>query len=167
MSRWGPPKYTANTLPSMIHKDIETGCWLWTQGINAEGYGDLVWDGRGARAHRVFYQLYRGPIPSGLTLDHICRVRHCVNPDHLRPLSNRDNILAGVSPVAVNASKRCCLRGHDDWVVLPGKFGRTRRECLTCRKIRDKMKALLGTRKRYPHRKGGPPRLIPGAWRRP
>jgi hypothetical protein len=73
----------------------EAGCWIWQRG-KAEGYG-VVWrDGRVQRAHRVVYEQHRGPIPDGLHLDHLCRVKACVNPDHLEPVTNAENCRRGV-----------------------------------------------------------------------
>src|SRR3990172_9099629 len=63
----------------------ETGCWIWLGAVDTCGYG-MVRDNslrRNKRAHRVSYELLRGPIPAGLTIDHLCRVKCCVNPDHL------------------------------------------------------------------------------------
>jgi hypothetical protein len=63
-------------------------------------------------AHRLFYEQLVGPIPDGLQLDHLCRVRHCVNPDHLEPVTQTANVLRGIGPTAVNAGKTHCVHGH-------------------------------------------------------
>jgi hypothetical protein len=65
-------------------------CWLWTARKNYKGYGMFRLGSRVPYAHRVAYEHYVGPIPEGLQLDHICRVRHCVNPDHLEPVTNAE-----------------------------------------------------------------------------
>src|SRR6266496_2265386 len=74
-------------------------CWLWTGKTGRDGYGRIGLGGRGAlvrvRAHRFAYELLIGPIPDGLQIDHLCRVRHCVNPAHLEPVTQRENILRG------------------------------------------------------------------------
>lgn len=79
-------------------------CWLWTGGTN-EGYGVLWLNGKNVKAHRFAYELLVGPIPDGLVLDHVvargCQWRHCVNPAHLEPVTERVNILRGSSPLAV------------------------------------------------------------------
>lgn len=69
-----------------------SGCWLWDGHLGRNGYGSIHVDRRPRYAHRVVWELERGPIPAGLTLDHLCRVRRCVNPDHLEPVSSAENI---------------------------------------------------------------------------
>jgi hypothetical protein len=90
-------------------------CWDWTASQTDSGYGRIrPGDGtdRWLRAHRVAYEIVRGPIPPGLTLDHLCRRRVCVNPAHLEPLPLGDNVLRGVGLTAQNARKTHCKRGH-------------------------------------------------------
>ncbi len=65
----------------------ESGCWLWTGGITPRGYGY----GKSKHAHRYSYEAFVGPIPDGLEIDHLCRVTSCVNPDHLEPVTQREN----------------------------------------------------------------------------
>lgn len=89
------------------------GCWLWQHQIDVDGYARIQLDGAQRYAHRWVWTLYRGPIPDGLELDHICRVHHCVNPDHLEPVTHQENILRGVSPTALNARKTRCVHGHE------------------------------------------------------
>jgi hypothetical protein len=75
-----------------------TGCWLWDgRRFSRNGYGRVWHDGKERQAHRVTYELLVGPIPQGLILDHLpkCRVRCCVNPDHLEPVTHRTNTLRG------------------------------------------------------------------------
>ena len=64
-------------------------------------------------AHRVAFEAYRHPIPEGLTIDHLCRVPACINPDHLEPVTLRINILRGVGPTAVHAAQTHCYQGHE------------------------------------------------------
>lgn len=66
-------------------------CWLWTGRLERNGYARFRHDGQRSGAHRYAYELEVGPIPDGLTIDHLCRVRHCVNPMHLEPVSGREN----------------------------------------------------------------------------
>ena len=67
------------------------GCWLWTASVNEDGYGQFMAD-RSVLAHRFAFELLRGPIPRNLELDHLCRVRPCVNPDHLEPVTHEENV---------------------------------------------------------------------------
>lgn len=89
-----------------------TGCWFWLGAI-ASGYGHVRYQGRDQGAHRVFYELLRGPIPEGLTIDHLCRQPSCVNPDHLEPVTMRENVIRGTGPSAANARKTHCRNGHE------------------------------------------------------
>lgn len=119
------------------------GCWLWTAWLNEKGYGyfHVVREGRkrDIRAHRYAYEMLVGPIPDGHSLDHLCRVRHCVNPAHLEPVSIRDNSLRGETFQRSNLLKTHCVHGHpfDEANTIqrpPTKrnpFGR--RDCRTCR----------------------------------
>lgn len=94
--------------------DEETGCWLWLSDAQLRaGYGRFYFDGRRHQAHRFVYELLVGSVPEGMELDHLCRIRRCVNPAHLEPVTGRVNILRGVSPSAVNAAKSHCSRGHE------------------------------------------------------
>ena len=96
-----------------LHVQKTPTCWLWTAQITSAGYGHFTGDDqRTVRAHRYAYELIVGPIANGLTLDHLCRNHACVNPGHLAPVSNSENILRGVSFSAVNARKTACIRGH-------------------------------------------------------
>lgn len=67
------------------------GCWLWKLSTNRDGYGQMKFDGRNLLAHRVAFEVFVGPIPDGLHLDHLCRVRSCCNPEHLEPVSATEN----------------------------------------------------------------------------
>ena len=121
-------------------------CWLWTGVPNDQGYGQLRIDNIKVYGHRLAYHLMRGPIPAGMQVDHICRVRHCVNPDHLEVVSHRTNTLRGISPHAVNKRKTHCDHGHEYTPANTLWMGRPiRRRCRECRRIRD---AARGPRKR-------------------
>lgn len=128
-------------------------CWLWKAYATTSGYGQISLRGRPRYAHRLAYELVVGPIPDGLQLDHLCRVRRCVNPAHLEPVSNRDNILRGISPHAINARKTHCPQGHpysgDNLLyralTRAGRICNMRR-CRTCRRAheRARRKAVSG-----------------------
>lgn len=87
-------------------------CWLWTGATRGGGYGVLQANCVTFTAHRLAYELLRGPIPDGLTLDHLCRNKACVNPAHLDPVALRENILRSDGVTAVNARKTHCVNGH-------------------------------------------------------
>jgi hypothetical protein len=90
-----------------------TGCYEWQHATTPSGYGVLRDAERGVvYAHRFVYEALVGPIPEGLTLDHLCRNPACVRPEHLQPSSVRENILRGTSPSARNARASRCIQGH-------------------------------------------------------
>jgi hypothetical protein len=89
-----------------------SGCWLWTGGVTEQGYGLLTLPDRRYRAHRVSHWIYKGPIPEGLVLDHLCRNPFCVNPDHLEAVTERINIMRGTGVTARNRQKTHCRNGH-------------------------------------------------------
>jgi hypothetical protein len=112
-------------------------CWVWTASANNVGYG-WFWDGqRNQLAHRWAYELLVGPIPDGLQLDHLCRNRRCVRPDHLEAVTRRENILRGVGVGAKNAAKTHCLRNHpfDEANTHLGPSGK--RFCRLCTRDRN------------------------------
>jgi hypothetical protein len=88
-------------------------CWVWTASRDGKGYGQISVDRRPRRAHRVIYELLVGPPPRGTELDHLCRVKLCVNPKHLQPVTHRTNVLRGKAPTAINAVKTHCPQGHE------------------------------------------------------
>lgn len=120
-----------------VRVDAE-GCWLWTRAKSGAGYGQLRVAGKVVYAHRFAYELLVGPIPEGLTLDHLCRVRACANPKHLEAVTLRANLLRGTSRNANNARKTHCLRGHPfsgpNLYVRKDGHGRECRACNTIRK---------------------------------
>lgn len=125
--------------------DKSGSCWLWTGSKTSWEYGQHTVDGKNWRVHRLAYILTKGEIPKGLHLDHLCRVRHCVNPDHLEPVTNKQNVLRGIGPTANNARKTHCKRGHEfteanTYVYTRGEH--QERFCKAChnltRKVRDK-----------------------------
>ena len=88
------------------------GCWRWTAARVQDGYGQFKFNGRMVGSHRFAYEQYVGPIPEGLQIDHLCRNRWCVNPLHLEPVTQRENILRGHSPAGLRARASKCQRGH-------------------------------------------------------
>ena len=90
-----------------------TGCWEW-QGHRTSwgGYGQVSVRGDMYLAHRVAFTWFKRRLRNWETIDHLCRVRHCTRPEHLEPVTMQVNTLRGISPIAVNAAKTHCLRGH-------------------------------------------------------
>ncbi len=86
-------------------------CWLWMASSDHKGYGQFRLDGKNRKAHRVAYELLIGPIPDGLQIDHLCRVRHCVNPAHLEAVTCQENIRRGQTGAWGRATTHCPL-GH-------------------------------------------------------
>jgi len=88
---------TCDYVFSRVQTEPNCGCWLWMGETNNKGYGRIVRGNNhyGLRerflAHRVSYELVNGPVPEGMDLDHKCRVRLCVNPAHLEPVSRSEN----------------------------------------------------------------------------
>lgn len=111
-------------------------CWLWTGAKGARGYGNFKPIGRRTVVvHRYAYEQFVGPIPEGLTIDHLCRVRNCVNPAHLEAVTSRENILRGESVSAQAARRTHCPRGHayDAENTYRTKLGH--RSCRACHRL--------------------------------
>lgn len=113
-------------------------CWLWIGAKNPNGYGQFWWNGRLGLAHRYAYELLVGPFPDGLEPDHLCRVRGCVRPDHLEPVTHQENSLRGDSPPARQARQTHCKNGHaftlENTRLQINRAGRAKRHCRTCAK---------------------------------
>ena len=106
-------------------------CWPFPS-LRPDGYGAVRMRGRMMMAHRAMYELLVGPIPEGLTIDHLCRNRGCVNPAHLEPVTRGENVLRGETLAAANAAKTHCHRGHrfdKTNTILTPDGGRACREC--------------------------------------
>lgn len=121
---------------SKVQSTAPDECWLWTASVDRGGYGKFrhSTDSGWVRAHRWAYEHLVGPIPNGLVIDHLCRVRNCVNPDHLEPVTNRENTLRGLNPIG-QPRKTHCKHGHeftpDNIYTKPGTSWR---ECRTCKR---------------------------------
>jgi hypothetical protein len=131
--------------------EITPSCWIWRGALNEKGYGKIGRGGRGEgniRAHRASYELFVGPIPEGLELDHLCHTadkscpggntclhRRCVNPDHLEPVTRKINQHRGNGPGGINSRKTHCPKGHtycpENTVTNPTTGWRTCRICRT------------------------------------
>lgn len=128
---------------------VASGCWIWHGQVayGRGGYGIFSVgsraDGarRNVRAHRFAYEMGKGPIPEDLQLDHLCRVRRCVNWDHLEPVTGRVNTLRGLTLPAANASKDECKWGHpftpENTREAQGRYG-VQRICRACSRLHTK-----------------------------
>jgi hypothetical protein len=119
-----------------ISPEPNSGCWLWEGAWAGLGYGALKINKRMFLAHRVVYEYSFGLIPAGLQLDHKCRIKCCVNPEHLEPVTAQENTLRNKGLAAQNAAKTHCIKGHllspeNTYVYRNGR----RRHCKIC--IRD------------------------------
>ncbi len=105
----------------------DSDCWLWAASINNNGYGEFWAGDKYVKAHRWAYEYLIGPIPAGLTIDHLCRTRHCVNLRHLEAVTNRVNILRGMGATACHARKTHCIHGHEytreNTIIRNGEHG--------------------------------------------
>src|SRR3990167_2215457 len=95
-----------------VQPEHNSGCWLWTGHISHYRYGMVGYQKKRHSAHRLLYELLVGPVPAGLDLDHLCRVRSCVNPAHLEPVDRRTNLLRGVGFPARYARQTVCKSCH-------------------------------------------------------
>jgi len=112
----------------------ESGCWEWTgSSSNIYGHGCLMIAGKSHRAHRLAYETWVGPIPEGLTIDHLCRNPPCINPEHLEPVTNAENIRRAAAANLKEHCKRGHLRSENDRFTKQGW-----RYCGQCTRERDR-----------------------------
>ncbi len=138
----GETELSADDLKRFWSKVEKTeGCWIWNGSID-KGYGKFsVTTARGIyktrAAYRISYGVLKKDIPNGLTIDHLCRNKRCVNPEHLEAVTMKVNCLRGIGISAINARKKFCIRGHP----LSGKnlyiqpSAPTSRYCRMCKRL--------------------------------
>lgn len=120
-----------------------SGCWLWFGYTAPSGYGRISLGLKPRQAHRVSYAALVGPIPDGLHIDHLCRVRCCVNPAHLEPVTSAENTRRGEAGIN-NTRKTHCPQGHayegDNLFFMANEFrGGKSRACRTCKNVNNSM----------------------------
>ena len=130
-----------------------SGCWIWMGVTNNKGYGRVVDGGKRMVMHRYLYEFFKRPIQDGKQIDHLCRVRCCVNPEHLEQVSSKENTYRGNGPTSINRAKTHCIYGHAFDEVNTMYLSRQRR-CRKCdyrsfrkqRKLAEEMAADLTIR---------------------
>jgi hypothetical protein len=125
------PRYQAIVDRIISACDRSGECWVGPAN-HPRGYMQIGFEARSQLAHRLMYEALVGPIPDGLTIDHLCRVRACVNPAHLEPVTMRENVLRGTSFAPVNLAKTHCPHGHEYTVENTRIRSCGRRACREC-----------------------------------
>jgi len=134
--------YNITELPAFIQERLtisDTDCWEWTGHKYRNGYGKINKKKFGQwRVHRITYTLLVGEIPAGLVLDHLCRVRHCANPAHLEPVTDRENLNRGFATITT------CPQGHEytpeNTYLKPATGTRECRRCRAAQRLKYKAK---------------------------
>ena len=139
--------HTIDTVMQRLNKTPE-GCWLWTLSLNHAGYGQIGFQRQKKLVHRLLYEHFVGPIPDGLVLDHLCRVRHCANPSHLEAVTQRENVLRSDGFAPRQAAQTHCLRGHllsaDN--LLKARLRDGERGCKACHRDRERVRRGVAPR---------------------
>lgn len=126
-------------------------CWNWLGGKTA-GYGRIKIKNKCVYAHRFSYSLLKGKLDPNLTIDHLCRNRACVNPDHLEQVTMKINVLRGIGASAINAKKTHCKKGHEYTKENTYVYENNWRMCKTCTKLyykENRNKILSYKKQRY------------------
>jgi len=115
-----------------LHKNSTLDpCWLWTAGRKDSGYATFDVNGKTVRAHKWYWEQLNGPVPIGFELDHLCKIRHCVNPEHLELVSHYENLLRSSNIMILNAKKTHCSNGHE-YTLESTRLYQGRRYCKLC-----------------------------------
>lgn len=143
---------------NQVERITESGCWIWMGCINDSGYGIAYCEKTLVRAHRLSYLIHIGPIPDGLELDHLCRVRCCVNPAHLEAVTRKENLRRGIN---AESNRTHCPQGHpynEENTLISKWKGKTGRQCRIC----HAKYSAIATRK-WKDKKAAHPMSLPSA----
>lgn len=179
---WGNVKQIARRdaqaiILGAVSPEPNTGCWLWAKTVSTTGYGQFqIERARFRWAHRLSYEAFAGEIPDGLQIDHLCRVRCCVNPSHLEPVTAKENMRRRT---VVLTLKTHCKRGHPfdakNTMRLTRGNGKHERRCRTCHREessrrlaakKEKHKAKLAYMRAYYHSNKGKESARKAEWYR-
>lgn len=128
-----PPRDSQGAFWGRVSGESAEGCWTWLGSTTGDGYGRFRFEGKRWLTHRLSWTWLIGELPGGLTLDHLCRNRACVNPWHLEPVPHAINVLRGESPTAINARKTHCPKGHPyEGANVIWQGSKNSRQCRTC-----------------------------------
>lgn len=138
----------------------ESGCWLWTGYVKPSGYATMSVNSKMQWVHRLSYEVLVGPIPAGLQLDHLCRVRNCVNPAHLEPVTGRENTIrsyaarnSGISGMPFPTVNHACSFGHERTEANSYSNANGAIICRVCQRRRQAEKYQRRTKLGLPQRK--------------
>lgn len=135
-----PSASLAERFWSKVDKNGEGGCWLWIASLKPKGYGQFRVAGKTVYAHRLAYELEVGTIPDKMTLDHLCRVKRCVNPAHMEVVTRWENQRRGFAAITH------CPSNHEFTAENTGHFpGSGHRYCRTCVSARNRAAYLART----------------------
>jgi hypothetical protein len=121
-----------------IVNDPERGCWLWSKSKDSDGYGWASLNDKTYQVHRLVWRLLRGEPTRGLVIDHLCRVRHCVNPEHMELVTSAENLRRGNTPSGWKCCQKCggvftqlkrqrrCIPCHNAYEIGRGNRSRSR-----------------------------------------
>jgi HNH endonuclease len=130
------------TLPPMervmIRSEWQGPCAVYTGSLYTRGYGQVMVNGKNKQVHRFMWESLVGPIPDGLTLDHLCRNPACWWTDHLEPVTRRVNTLRGNAPSAIAARRSHCAKGHEYTADNTYLHPNGDRRCRTCKRAWDR-----------------------------
>lgn len=136
-----PVRPVYDRIMEKVSPEPNSGCWLWMASLDGHGYGQIMLpNNKVRRAHRELYQCVKGEVAKNLDLDHLCRNRACVNPDHLEPVTRSVNLRRGLGPQKTkewHAKQMGCVNGHkyeagSYFVYFHAKRNRSYRVCKIC-----------------------------------